>query len=261
MRHRVWCRRSANTSNRLHLGDGSDVAQGVYTGAFAEQVVVHKSQVVPLDDDLGFKVGALLACGVITGFGAVANTVDVEPGDSIAVIGAGGVGLNTIQAARIVGADPIVAIDLIDRKLEDARQFGATDTVDVSHGDPTAAVRALTGGRGPDFVFVTVGSPAAIDQAVDMVRTEGTVVVVGMTQTGAHARIETSGFAGDAKRLVGSFMGSTDLHRDIPMLQELYRTGELLLDELISATYRLDEINAALDSTAAGEARRNVIVM
>ena len=246
---------------RLHDASGVAVTQGVYTGAFAERVVVHHSQVASIPDAVGFEAAALLACGVATGFGAVANTVEVTAESSVVVVGAGGVGLNSVQAARVAGATPIIALDVADAKLADAVEFGATHTVRSDVEDPIDAVRALTDGRGADFVFVTVGSTAAIEQAIDLTRSGGTVVVVGMTRTGEHALIETSGFAGNAKRVVGSFLGSTDLRRDIPYLTGLYLHGELLLDELVTATYELDDINDAIESTRRGEARRNVIVL
>lgn len=246
---------------RLHDAAGAAVAQGVYTGAFAERVVVHHSQVAGIPDAVGFEAGALLACGVATGFGAVANTVDVPEGSSVVVVGAGGVGLNSVQAARVAGASPIIVVDVVDAKLDDALEFGATDTVRSDVDDLGAAVLALTGGRGADFVFVTVGSTTAIEQAVDLARSGGTVVVVGMTRSGEHASIETSGFASNAKRVIGSFLGSTDLRRDVPLLTGLYLHGELLLDELVTATYELDDINDAIESTRRGEARRNVVVL
>ncbi|MFK8025384.1 MAG: zinc-binding dehydrogenase [Ilumatobacter sp.] len=246
---------------RLRDASGVDVAQGVYTGAFAERVVVHHSQVEQVPDAVSFEAAALLACGVATGFGAVANTVDVPPGASVVVIGAGGVGLNSIQGARVAGAAPIVAIDVSDAKLADAVEFGASDTIRGDEADVSAALGALTDGRGADFVVVTVGSTAAIEQAIDLARNGGTVVVVGMTRSGAHASIETSGFAGNAKKVVGSFLGSTDLRRDVPRLTDLYLQGELLLDELVSQRWSLDEINDAIASTRSGAARRNVIVI
>ena len=249
------------TSTRLHDESGTDVTQGVYTGAFAEEAVVHHSQVHPVGDDVSFEAAALMACGVATGYGAVVNTVDVPPGSTVAVIGTGGVGLNAVQGAVARGASQIIAVDVAQPKLDDAVEFGASDTVLIADGsDPIGAVRSLTDGRGPDFVFVTVGNTAAIEQALDMARNGGTVVVVGMTKVGAHAAIETSGFAGNGKRVVGSFLGSTDLPRDVPRMSDAYLAGALKLDELVTGRFRLDQINEAIASTAAGEARRNVIV-
>lgn len=247
-------------STRLHTLDGTPVTQGVYTGAFAEAAVVHRSQVAAVPDAVPFEAAALLACGVATGYGASTKTEPVRAGSTVAVIGAGGVGLNTIQGARARGAQRIVALDVAAAKLADAAEFGATDTVDVTATDPVTAVRALTDGRGADTVFVTVGAVTAIEQGIQLCRKGGAVVVVGMTRAGEYARFEASGFAFDAKRIVGSFLGSTDLQADIPHLVEQYLAGELLLDELVTGRYRLADVNDAIASTAAGAARRNVLV-
>ena len=253
-------------STRLHLDDGTDVGQGVYTGAFAEEVVVHGSQVEAVGDGVSFEAAALMACGVATGYGAVVNTVDVPSGSTIAVIGTGGVGLNAVQGGVATGASKVIAVDVAQAKLDDAMVFGATDQVLLSMDEggsdkAIADVQACTSGRGADYVFVTVGNTAAIEQGIEMARNGGTVVVVGMTKSGAHAHIETSGFAGNGKTVVGSFLGSTDLPRDIPTMSECYLNGELKLDELVTGRFSLDEINDAIASTKAGEARRNMIVM
>lgn len=246
--------------SRIHTEDGTDVDQGVYVGAFAEGVVVHASQVIGVPDDVPFEAAALLACGVITGAGAAINTARVTSGSSVVVIGAGGVGLNSIQGSALCGASTIVAADVADAKLADATEFGATHTVRVNVGDPIETVLSLTEGRGADFVLVTVGSTAAIEQALTFARPGGTVVVAGMTKVGDHARVETSGFASSEKRLIGSNMGSSDLQRDVPPLIAHYLAGRLKLDELVTGRYALDDINEAIASTAAGTARRNVII-
>lgn len=251
------------TSTRLHDPDGRPVVQGVYTGAFAEAVVVHASQVVPIPDVVPFDCAALLACGVATGFGASTKSVPVEQRSHAVVIGAGGVGLNTIQGARHRRAASIIAVDVSEAKLRDAQEFGATHVVNVAHGESDVAretVAELTEGRGADAVFVTVGSTAAIEQGLELCRDGGTVVVVGMTPEGENASFDASAFASHAKTIVGAFMGSTDLAVDIPSMVELYVGGELMLDELITARYPLDAINDAMASTASGNARRNVVV-
>lgn len=247
------------SSTRLHTDGGDPVAQGVYTGAFAEAVVVHHSQLAPVPDDVGFDAAALMACGVATGLGAALRTHPVEPGSTVAVIGAGGVGLNTIQGSRIRGASTIIALDLSAAKLDDARLFGATDTVAATDDDAAAQVRSLSGGRGVDAAYVTVGSTAAMEQAVELCRNGGAVVVVGLTAEGHYARFETSGFASGEKRMIGSFLGSTDLERDVPEMVALYRSGELLLDELVSRRFPLEQINDAIAATAAGTERRTVV--
>ena len=245
---------------RLHTADGGALLQGLRTGAFAEYAVVADSQVVPLPDDMPLDSASLLACGVITGLGAVVNTAQVPAGSSVVVIGTGGVGLNSVQGAVLCGAQPIVAIDLQAGKLEAAKAFGATHAVDPAAEDAREAVRALTGGRGADYVFVTVGSARAIEQGLGLLRRAGTLVVVGMPASGVKAEIEALDFANDGQRMIGSKMGSTRLGIDVPKLVELYRQGRLKLDELITARYPLAEINEAIAAVKGGEALRNVIV-
>lgn len=246
-------------STRLHTTGGTPIAQGVYTGAFAEAVVVHSSQVAAVPADVPFEAAALLACGVATGYGAATRTAPVPAGSTVVVVGAGGVGLNTVQGAVARAAAQVIAVDVAGAKLTDALDFGATHA--VSAGDAATRVRALTDGRGADLVFVTVGSTAAIEQGLELCRRGGTTVVVGMTAAGEHVRIEASGFAADGKHLVGSFLGSTDLPVDVADLSERYLHGELLLDELITGRYSLGRINEAMASSAAGHARRNLVVL
>ena len=240
--------------------DGTSVGQGLATAAFAERVVVHESQLCPVPADIGLDRAALLACGVITGAGAVLNTAAMRAGSTALVIGAGGVGLNTVQGARIAGARRIIAMDIAADKLEAAREFGATDTVLADDPEARARVLALTGGRGADYVFVTVGAVAAYDRALDFTARLGSVVMVGMPASGATMRLEPVNVAYYGQRLIGSNMGSTVLRRDIPMLVELYRQGRLKLDELITGRWPLERINDAIADTVAGRARRNVIV-
>jgi len=247
-------------STRLHTQNGMPIVQGISTAAFAQAVVVHHSQLAVVPPTIPFEAAALLACGVATGYGASTKTEPTDPGSTVAVIGAGGVGLNTIQGAQARGARQIIALDISDDKLADATEFGATHTVSVSTVDATSAIAGLTDGRGADKVYVTVGATSAIDQGIALCRTGGSVVVVGMTGEGQHIQIETSEFAASAKRIVGSLMGSTDLQSDIPELVDAYLTGKLLLDELVTGRYPLNDINEAMASTAGGLARRNVVV-
>ncbi len=247
-------------AGRLHGRDGAALHQGLRTGAFAEYAVVEESQVVALPDDIPLDSASLLACGVITGLGAVVNTARVPAGSSVVVIGTGGVGLNSVQGAVLCGAQPIIAIDLQASKLEAAKAFGATHTIDPAAADTRDAVRALTGGRGADYVFVTVGSAKAIEQGLGLLRRAGTLVAVGMPASGAKTEIEAADFANEGQRLLGSKMGSTRLGVDVPKLVELYRQGRLKLDELITARYPLAEINEAIAAVKRAEALRNVIV-
>jgi Zn-dependent alcohol dehydrogenase len=239
---------------------GHELQQGMATAAFAERVVVDRSQLVRIDPDLSLAAASLLACGVITGVGAVTNTASVPAGASVVVIGAGGVGLNAVQGARIVGARPIIAVDIVPGKRETARAFGATATLDPTTGELAAGVRGLTGGRGADYVFVTVGSKAAIEQGIGLLRRGGTLVIVGMPASGVTVDLDPASLAADGQRVLGSKMGSSRISSDIPRLVELYRDGQLKLDELVSGRYPLASINEAITDLRRGTALRNVIV-
>ena len=244
----------------LSTGEGARVTQGIATGAFAEAVVVDRSQVVAIPKDIPLDAASLLACGVITGLGAVVNTAQVPAGASVAVIGTGGVGLNAIQGAALSGASPIAAIDVKPEKLEVAKSFGATHGFLAGGEDLASELKAITQGRGMDYVFVTVGAKAAFDSAYDLLAKAGTVVLVGMPHTGVESSYEIEGFAFDCKAIVGSRMGGSRIAVDIPYLVELYRQGRLKLDELISGRFPLEQINEAIAEVKAGSALRNVIV-
>jgi Zn-dependent alcohol dehydrogenase len=250
------------TESRLRNRRGEPIEHGIRTAAFAEYAIVDQSQVVPVPEDMPLDRAALLACGVITGLGAVFNTAGVPPSSSVVVIGTGGVGLNAIQGAALSGAHPIIAIDLLDNKLAAARAFGATHTINVAQIDsPDNAVRNLTSGRGADYVFVTVGSPKAVHQGFYMLRREGTLVIVGLPETAATISVPVTDFVFDGpRRVMGSAMGSTRLSVDVPRLVALYRHGRLKLDELITDRYPLDQINEAIAAVERGQALRNVIV-
>ena len=194
----------------------------------------------------------------MTGVGAAERAGNVGPGQTVAVIGAGGVGLNAIQGAVIAGADPVIAIDVAEEKLAGARAFGATAGVDARSADPVAAVRAIAGGA--DVVIATAGSARAVEQGLALLRRGGTLVVVGMPASGEEARFDPTQLAHDGMRIVGTKMGSARPADDIPRLVALYEDGRLKLDELVTATYPLDRINEAADAMRRGEAVRNVIV-
>jgi Zn-dependent alcohol dehydrogenase len=243
----------------LRRADGGTVAQGMRTGGFAEQVLVHRSQVVPVPRDLPLDRACLLACGVVTGYGSIVTTAQVMPGDSVAVIGAGGVGLNCIQGAILAGAGPVVAIDLAADRLAAALAFGASDAIDPASVDAPRAVRALTDGRGVDSAVVAAGSTAAVELALRLVRRGGTVVIVGMPASGAMVEIEPAAIAHDGIRILGSKLGSSRPAVDIPLLAGLYLDGRLRLDELISSRSPLGAVNDALGSAGRGEALRAVI--
>jgi len=256
--HPAHCETPAPATGPLSLPDGRPLMQAMHCGAFAEKVVVDRSQIAPIPDALPMEAAALLACGVITGVGAVINTGAVRPGEDVVVIGAGGVGLNAIQGARIAGARRIVAVDLNASKLEDARTFGATDTL-LADADAPAATRALLG-RGADAVFVTVGAIAAFQIAPDYLAPRGRVVLVGMPAVGAMASYEPGNLAAAGQALIGSKMGDAVIARDIPWLCDLHAQGRLQLETLISGRWRLEQINEAIADTRSGAARRNVIL-
>jgi S-(hydroxymethyl)glutathione dehydrogenase / alcohol dehydrogenase len=239
---------------------GRGLQQGMGTAAFAERVVVDRSQLVAIEKDVPFAAAALLACGVITGVGAVTNTAAVPQGSSVVVIGAGGVGLNTVQGARLAGAAPIIAIDLVAEKRATALAFGATDALDPLSLSPADAVRGLTGGRGADYVFVTVGSKPAIEQGIGLLRRGGSLVIVGMPASGVTIDLDPTSLAAAGQRVIGSKMGSSRIATDIPRLVEQYRQGQLRLDELVSGRYPLAAINEAIADVRRGTALRNVIV-
>lgn len=244
----------------LKAADGSPIAQGMRMGGFAEAVIVDVSQTVRIPDDIRLDRAALLACAVITGFGAVVNTAGVRPGSSVVVIGTGGVGLNAIQGAVLSGARPVIAVDIAQGKLEVARKFGATHAINPREEDAVAAVATLTGGRRADTVVVTAGSASAVEQGIRLTRRAGTVVLVGMPPSGNTSRIDPGQVAHDGQRILGSKLGSAQPQIDIPRLLRLYRDGRLKLDELVSKRYPLREINEAIASSANGDAIRNVVV-
>ena len=242
----------------LTMPDGTKLHQAMACGAFAEAVVVHHSQVVRIPDGIDMDAASLLACGVITGVGAVVNAAHLRAGEDVVVIGAGGVGLNAIQGARIAGARRIVAVDMTEDKLAIAREFGATDGVLATGEKPWRAAKAAMG-RGADAVFVTVGAARAYDEAPRYLAGGGRMIMVGMPHSGVESRYEAANFAAASQAMIGSKMGEVVIRRDIPWMVDLYGQGRLKLDELISNRWPLEQINAAIADTKSGAARRNVI--
>jgi S-(hydroxymethyl)glutathione dehydrogenase/alcohol dehydrogenase len=250
-----------NSESRLRTRQGELIQHGIRTAAFAEFVIVDQSQTVKIPEKMPLDRAALLACGVITGFGAVVNTAQIEPFSSVVVIGVGGVGLNSVQGAFFAGAHPIIAVDLLDNKLVAARTFGATHTVNAEQETAEVAVKELTSGKGADYVFVTVGSPTAVVEGFKMLGREGTLVIVGVPKVDATATFPIFPMVlSGPYRVVGSRMGSTRLSVDVPRLVDLYQHGRLKLDELITNRYPLEQINEAIEVVEKGEALRNVIV-
>jgi S-(hydroxymethyl)glutathione dehydrogenase/alcohol dehydrogenase len=227
--------------------------------SFAEYAVVPESVAVPIRKDVRLDVTALVGCAALTGWGAVRRTAAVESGASVAVWGCGGVGLTTIQAARVAGAAPIVAVDTRPEKLELAQRLGATATVQARpSADVARRVRHAAGG-GVDYAFEAIGRPETIREAWDALRPGGTAVVVGLPPKGSTVEIDTWGFINE-KTLRGTFLGSARIDEDVPALVDLYARGELLLDELVSDRIPLSALPEAFERLRAGEAVRQLVV-
>lgn len=242
--------------SRMSLGK-QPVFQFSELGAFAEEMLVHSHAVTKLPDGMPLDVAALLGCAVITGVGAVTARAQVRIGQTVAVIGCGGVGLNVIQGARLAGASRIIAVDLTPSKLELARQFGATDVVQGGD-DAVAQVRELTRG-GVDFAFEVIGLPATARQALMMCRKHGAAVLVGVHRAGTELAFPASMMFQSELQVMVSRMGSAPFQVMIPQLAELYMRGQLKLDEMVSQRIALADINRGYEQMAAGEVARSII--
>jgi len=245
-------------TSRLRAG-GETLQHGLMTACFAEQTVVAADGAVEIPRELPLWQAALLGCGVVTGIGAVRNVARVQRGDSVCVIGCGGVGSQVIAGARIAGADPIIAVDTRPEKLELARRHGATDAVDARSDDALAAVRMLTGG-GADHAFEVVGVPETIRFAWDAIRSGGQAVVVGLVPRGVDVAVPGIEFLSD-KSLLGTYYGSGDAARDLAELANLALAGELDLGGVVSHTTDLDGVEAALERLRRGEGARTVVLI
>lgn len=239
------------------LGD-TGVHAALGTATFAERSVVPASAAVRVDPDFPFEHAALVGCGVMTGVGAVVNTAHVGVGDTVAVVGCGGVGLAAMQGARLAGAERIVAVDVVAAKRADALRNGATDFVDGSAGDPVAAVLALTGGV--DHSLEVVGRSETIAQAYAMARRGGAVTIVGAGRFDDPVSFSTMGLMVDAKTIRGCVYGATDPHRDFPRVVRLAQQGRLDLEALVSRRIGLDDVNDAFAAMERAEVARSVIV-
>jgi S-(hydroxymethyl)glutathione dehydrogenase/alcohol dehydrogenase len=229
-------------------------------GVMAEYATLHTDNVVKIDRDIPLDRAALVSCGVMTGVGAVVNTARVAPGSVTVVFGAGGVGLNAIQGCAIAGAAMIVAVDMSDAKLEMARQFGATHTLNAkAEENVVKALRKLTGGGG-DYAFECVGYGEVAAQAYGCLRKGGTAVVVGVASQKDTTTLRTASLTFEEKTLTGSYFGSARPREDFPRLLALYRNKRLKLDELITRTYRIEEAAQAFADLASGKNARGVIV-
>ncbi len=265
--HPYLCERLARTTlqgllpegtTRFRTLDGTPLRHLLSSATMSEYIVIDQSGAIPFPADVPFPVAAIMGCAVVTGIGAVINTARVRAGSSAAVIGCGGVGLSAILGCRLAGCHPIFAVDVIDSKLEMARQMGATETINAQQANVPKTLRALTR-IGPDYVFDTVGSAATIAQALNAAAPAGTAVVVGLHGSKTDVPIPAGALVFQNKRLLGSFAGSMRAQLDLPRLVDLYRAGRLPLDALISRSYPLTQIHLAFADMEAGANARGVI--
>ena len=237
--------------------NGSPVNQFANLSSFAEQMLVHENTLVKIRDDMPLQQAALIGCGVTTGVGAVLNTAKVEAGASVLVIGAGGVGLSAIQGARIAGANQIIAVDREEHKLGTALELGATHTINASEGDPVKAIRDLSGG-GVDYAFEAIGLTETAAQCFEAIKRGGTATIVGMLPKGSTLELRGTSFMNE-KRIQGSVMGSNRFRIDMPRYVEFYMSGRLRLDEMITKTGSLEDVNDAMQSMRDREVARTVL--
>ena len=237
---------------------GTPVFQGFGLGGFAERALIHENQLALVPKELPFAQAALLGCGVVTGAGSVLNTAAVSAGDSVVIFGAGGVGLNAVSGARIAGASKIIAIDLQPKRLEEARRFGATDVVDSSHANPLEAVRTLLP-TGADHVFDFVGLKAVTEQGLQMLAVGGGLYLIGVARPDVDVSINILSAIAGQKRVQAVNLGSTNAKRDIPICADLYLQGRMNLDDLVSRTISLGEVNDGYEALKGGSLNRVVV--
>ncbi len=230
-----------------------------WCGTFSEYTVVPEQAAIKIRADVPLSSACLVGCAVMTGVGAAMNTAKVEPGDHVAVVGCGGVGLNVIQGAVLCGAEMVIAVDVVAAKLEMAKQFGATHVVNPNDGKFVDQIKSLTQRKGCDYVFEAIGNPEVIQDAFYAVRRGGKLVVVGVPPVRAPLSFPAYAFPLDEKGVIGSYYGSPRFRFDMPRILDLYMAKRLKLDELVSRRIRLDEINDAFASMEKGEVARSVI--
>ena len=261
LRGRPWyCFATHNATQKMTLG-GVELSPALGIGAFAEKTLVAAGQATKVDPAAPPEVAGLIGCGVMAGLGAAMNTGDVGRGDSVAVFGCGGVGDAAIAGSRLAGAHTIIAVDIDDRKLDIARNFGATHTVNSTNEDPIAAIRGLTGGNGVDVAIEAVGLPATYEQAFYSRDLAGTVVLVGVPNPEMKVELPMIEVFGRGGTLKSSWYGDCLPSRDFPMLIDLYLQGRLDLDRFVSETIALDEVEEAFHAMERGEVLRSVVVL
>ncbi|HBK79695.1 MAG TPA: alcohol dehydrogenase [Nitrospinae bacterium] len=245
-------------TKRFKIGD-TEIGHFLGVSTFSEYSVMSERSAMKIRDDMPLGKAAIVSCAVITGVGAVINAAKVRPGESIAIFGAGGIGLNAVQGAALAGADPIIAVDVFQNKLDMARTFGATHFVNASDENPVERIRELTGGQGAHYAIEAIGNPEAATQAFNCIRRGGTAVMIGITSPQSAAAIPTLDLVTQEKKLVGSLYGSSVPRHMVPRLIELYMAGKLNLDDLLTRSYPLEEINEAYDALIKGEVARSII--
>ncbi|MDX3093416.1 S-(hydroxymethyl)mycothiol dehydrogenase [Streptomyces sp. ME19-03-3] len=261
LRGRPWyCFNTHNAKQKMTLLDGTELSPALGIGAFAEKTLVHAGQCTKVDPSVSPAVAGLLGCGIMAGIGAAINTGDVGRGDSVAVIGCGGVGDAAIAGARLAGAAKIIAVDIDPRKLETAKKLGATHTVNSKEADPVEAVRELTGGFGADVVIDAVGRPETYKQAFYARDLAGTVVLVGVPTPEMKLELPLLDVFGRGGALKSSWYGDCLPSRDFPMLIDLHLQGRLDLDTFVTETIALDEVEKAFERMHHGDVLRSVVV-
>ncbi|MDH4842262.1 Zn-dependent alcohol dehydrogenase [Pseudomonas sp. BN505] len=250
--------RAPSQGHRL-FRHGRPVTQVFGTGGFAEFSLIHEQQLARVPKEMPFAQACILGCSTVTGAGAVLNTAQLRVGDSMAVIGAGGVGLNAIAAAKLAGAREIIAIDILDSKLETAEKFGATHTINSAKTEAVTALRTIAH-AGVDHVFEVVGLKSTSEQAIQMCRKGGSTYLIGAHRPGAKIEIDVNNdLLIGQRRVIGVWMGSSNIKNDIPKYAELYLQGQFDLDSLISRTINISEINEAYSELSSGTIARSVI--
>jgi len=256
-----YCFNTHNATQRMTLEDGTELSPALGIGAFIEKTLVAAGQCTKVDPQASAEVAGLLGCGVMAGLGAAINTGNVGRDDTVAVIGCGGVGDAAIAGARLVGARTIIAVDVDDTKLEWAKDFGATHTVNSRNGDPVEAIRALTDGNGADVVIDAVGRPETYKQAFYARDLAGTVVLVGVPSPEATLELPLIDVFGRGGSLKSSWYGDCLPSRDFPTLIQLHLQGRLPLDRFVSETIGLDDVESAFAKMHHGEVLRSVVVL
>jgi len=260
-RGRPWyCFATHNAKQKMTLEDGTELSPALGIGAFIDKTLVAAGQCTKVDPSTRPAAAGLLGCGVMAGLGAALNTGNVARGDSVAVIGCGGVGAAAIAGARLAGAAKIIAVDLDDRKLATARELGATDTVNSNEHDPVEAIQQLTGGFGADVVIDAVGRPETWKQAFYARDLAGTVVLVGVPTPTMQLELPLLDVFGRGGSLKSSWYGDCLPSRDFPMLIDLYQQGRLPLDAFVSEEIGIDEVEAAFTKMQGGGVLRSVVV-